>query len=476
MQFSAATDTVSETAGQATITVTRNTSSATSQVNYATGGGTATAGVNYTATSGILVFGPGQSSRTFTIPIIHDNQVTGPLTVDLALSNPTGGTLGPQASAVLTINDVDLPGTLAFPSPAVTVSTAAGTSTVTVVRSGGSGGTVSVAYATGGGNAVPGTDYTPVSGVLTFQPGQSSKTIAIPILSGSGTSGLTFGLSLSNPSGGASLGSPAALTVTLSAPSNQGQPGANPSGVTPNAVGPTITNLQLLSNGGAITGIVLLFDRALDPARAETVANYGNLIRTAGPDGVFGTLDDGIVSIAAAAYNAANHAVTLTPAGPMPLGVLYQITVNQNANALAGAGVADTTEALLNAGTTNAPYIADFSLGKRLSYLDGHGNRVALSLTGAGLLELRLGPDGSAEQLRIVGAARGRSTLKGQVRRVAPGATGRTPLPLLLGSAGVKVQLKGFNVQAVSPTPSGPTLPSKVTLGHRIRHILKHKR
>jgi hypothetical protein len=473
MQFSAATYSVSETAGQATITVTRNSSSSTSQVNYATGGGTATAGANYTATSGTLVFNPGQTSQTFTIPIVHDFQVTGPLTVGLALSGANGGILGPQATAVLTINDVDHPGALTFPAPGLTVSTAAGNGTVTVVRSGGSGGTVTVAYATGGGTAVPGADYTPVSGVLTFQPGQTSKTIAVPILSGAAT-GVAFGLSLSNPTGGASLGSPAAVTITLTAPAGQGQSGTNPGGVTPNAVGPTITNLQLQTNGGAITGIVLFFDRALDATRAENVGNYGNLIRTAGPDGVFGTLDDGIVAIASAAYDPTNHTVTLRPAGPMPLNQLYQITVNQNANALAGAGVADTTEALLNAGTTNAPYVAEFSLGTRLSYVDGSGNKVALTLSGGGLMELRLGGDGNAQQLRIVGAVPGKTALKGQVRHASRGGTGRTPLAVLLGSAGVKVNLKSFAVGAVSTAPVSQTQPPKPSLVHRIKHIFKH--
>jgi hypothetical protein len=472
MQFSAATASVDETAGQATITVTRNSASTTSQVNYATGGGTAVAGTNYKATSGVLVFNPGQTSVTFTVPVIHDNQVTGPLTVDLALSSPTGGILGPQTTEVLTINDDDHPGALAFAGPTLTVSTAAGNGTVTVVRSGGSGGTVSVAYATSGGTAVPGTDYTPVSGMLTFQPGQTSKTIAIPILTGAGT-GVTFNLSLSSPSGGASLGSPAALTVTLTAPSNQQSSGGNGSGVTPNAVGPAITNLQLLSNGGAITGIVLSFDRALDPARAQNIGNYGGLIRTAGRDGVFGTLDDGTVALASAAYNAANNTVTLTPAGPMPLNTLYQLAINQNANALAGAGVADSTEALLNAGTTNAPYIADFALGTRLSYIDANGNKVGLTLTGGGVMELRLGANGEAEQLRIVGAVRGRSTLTGQVRRASRGATGHTTLPVLLSSPGVKVHLKSFTVETAATAPAGPAPAPKPTLGHKIKHIFK---
>ena len=73
-------------------------------------------GVNYTPSSGTLVFKPGQTSQTFTIPVIHDIQVTGPLTVGLALSSPTQGSLGTPNTAVLTINDVDH--AVRFSSPA----------------------------------------------------------------------------------------------------------------------------------------------------------------------------------------------------------------------------------------------------------------------------------------------------------------------------------------------------------------------
>ena len=149
------------------------------------------------------------------------------------------------------------------------------------------------------------------------------------------------------------------------------------------------------------------------------MANYGNVIRTAGPDRVFGTYDDGLVTIASAVYNAATNTVTLTPAAPLPLNVLYQIAINQNANTVTGAGVADTTGALLNGGVTGGPYVAQFALGTRLSYADGTGNRVALALTGGGLMELRLGPDSQAQQLRLIGAQPGRSTLNGTVRRGA---------------------------------------------------------
>ncbi|MGH9202043.1 MAG: Ig-like domain-containing protein, partial [Vicinamibacterales bacterium] len=70
-QFSAATYSVFESAGTATITVTLNTTpTQTATVNYATSDGTATAGSDYTAASGTLTFLANQVSKTFSVPIL----------------------------------------------------------------------------------------------------------------------------------------------------------------------------------------------------------------------------------------------------------------------------------------------------------------------------------------------------------------------------------------------------------------------
>src|SRR4029077_1392120 len=119
LQFDSAGYSVNENGGTATITVTRTGGSdGPVSVDYATSNGTATAGSDYTTASGTLNFAAGETSKTFTVPITNDTLVEGDETVNLTLSNPSGGaTLGSQNTATLTIHDDDVagpPGTLQF--------------------------------------------------------------------------------------------------------------------------------------------------------------------------------------------------------------------------------------------------------------------------------------------------------------------------------------------------------------------------
>ena len=65
---------VNEAAGTATVTVTRSVpTTETIAVDYATSNGTATAGQDYTAQSGTLNFAPGDTTKSFTVPINGDS-------------------------------------------------------------------------------------------------------------------------------------------------------------------------------------------------------------------------------------------------------------------------------------------------------------------------------------------------------------------------------------------------------------------
>ena len=104
LQFSFPVYTIEE-GNSAAINVTRSGGAASGvTVQYASSNGTAVAGQDYTATSGLLSFGAGETAKAFFIPILDDTVPESAETVLLALSAPTGGaTLGTFSSAVLVI-------------------------------------------------------------------------------------------------------------------------------------------------------------------------------------------------------------------------------------------------------------------------------------------------------------------------------------------------------------------------------------
>jgi hypothetical protein len=125
VQLSAATYTVAESdpANAAVITVTRtgDTTGAVT-VEYSTVDdpaavpcdptatalrGTAYARCDYATTVDTLTFQPGDTTKTFKVPLINDVHVEGDETVQVKLANPEGATLGPQQTATLTITDND---------------------------------------------------------------------------------------------------------------------------------------------------------------------------------------------------------------------------------------------------------------------------------------------------------------------------------------------------------------------------------
>jgi plastocyanin len=229
LRFSSAAFEVSEGAGSRTITVRREGGSdGAVSVQYATSNGSASAGSDYTATSGTLNWADGDSTnKTFDVPILEDGAVEGAETLDIALSNPAGGAdLGTPSDTVLTINDNDVaqPGALSFTSSTITTDEGAGSATISAQRTGGTNGPVSVQYATAGGTATAGSDYTATAGTLNWGNGEAgTKSFDVPILEDNQSEGTeTVGLSLSSPGGGAGLGMP--INATLSITDNDAQP------------------------------------------------------------------------------------------------------------------------------------------------------------------------------------------------------------------------------------------------------------
>ena len=79
----------------------------------------------------------------------------------------------------MTIEDNDTPGDFRFEREYVAVKESAGRVTCTVVRVGGSAGTVGCSYATREKSAKAGSDFVHSEGVLTFGPGVTRKEVTI---------------------------------------------------------------------------------------------------------------------------------------------------------------------------------------------------------------------------------------------------------------------------------------------------------
>ncbi|HEV3455763.1 MAG TPA: Calx-beta domain-containing protein [Thermoanaerobaculia bacterium] len=149
------------------------------------------------------------------------------------------------------------PGSLDFSTAADSVAENAGTAHLTVNRRGGSSGAVSVHFATSDGTGVAGKNYVATSGTLNWAAGDTAaKTINVAVLDdGVADGGHTVNLTLSAPQGGASLGTPSAivLTITNTDGGTGGAPAA-PSNLAAASAGTTAINLTWKSNSSNETG------------------------------------------------------------------------------------------------------------------------------------------------------------------------------------------------------------------------------
>jgi hypothetical protein len=159
--------------------------SSATDVDYATSDGTATAGSDYTTTSGTLTFAAGQLSKTFTVPILNDNLYEGAAeTFKLTLSNPSAGSvLGTPVTAIVSIQENDSQPSIQMSSTfrANEGNTGTKTFTIPVNLSNPSVQTVSVNYATVDNTALAGADYVSTSGTLVFAPGVTSSAVNVTV-------------------------------------------------------------------------------------------------------------------------------------------------------------------------------------------------------------------------------------------------------------------------------------------------------
>jgi hypothetical protein len=212
---------VSETAGSVPITVILDRAPS---VDYSVWvrvvGDSATAFEDYPDVQYVVTVPAGQTRATFDFRVIADGISEPDESVWLEL--PEFGVDGlPTPRGMVTISDNDpapSPGVIGIgfgPHPGVVDETAASV-TLTLTRSAGSDGEVSVRVRSTGGSATPGSDYTAIDQVVTFADGQTSATLTVPLLDDLRFEGNeTVTLELSDPTGGASIGNASTATLTI---------------------------------------------------------------------------------------------------------------------------------------------------------------------------------------------------------------------------------------------------------------------
>ena len=202
----------------AAFTVTlSSTSTQPVTVTYSTSNGTASAGNDYTAASGMITFAPGETTKTIAVAVKSDSLTEGKETFAVTLSNPSGATLL-DASGAGTIADPTIPATPVAPVAPVTPVTLpkASVADLSVTEGNGehahfmfvatldkaSATAVSVGYATANGTATAGVDYSAESGTLTFAPGVTTQSFHVGIIGDTTVEPAeTFTVTLSNPTG-----------------------------------------------------------------------------------------------------------------------------------------------------------------------------------------------------------------------------------------------------------------------------------
>ncbi|MDH5392241.1 MAG: hypothetical protein OEY11_03540, partial [Gammaproteobacteria bacterium] len=237
LSLSSSTYSVQENNSVATLTVNRSGgSNGAVSVNYASANGTAVAGSDYSPATGSLTWADGDSaSKSFIVVITNDTAYEADETLTLNLSGATNGAALGTSSAVLTILGNDAaPGTLAFTSSTYSVSENGINATISVSRTAGSDGAVSVDFNSTDITAISGDDYQSLSGSLNWNNGDSAeKTFIININDNVVADGdKTVSLNLTNVSGGASLGT-SGSTLTIVDNENSNQAPAAPNLVSP---------------------------------------------------------------------------------------------------------------------------------------------------------------------------------------------------------------------------------------------------
>lgn len=176
---------VNESAGTMTFTVTQDRKSVIpTTFNWVTADGTATAGSDYTAGSGLGFILPGALSTVVTVSITNDTSYEVDETLQVNLSDANADVVLTNAQGIGTIVNEDPVPKVAFSVSTQSVNESAGTATVTLSLNATSYQDITVPFSVNASSTATGsgTDYTlGTSGPLTILAGQTSTSFTVSI-------------------------------------------------------------------------------------------------------------------------------------------------------------------------------------------------------------------------------------------------------------------------------------------------------
>ena len=404
-------------------------------VGYVTANGSATAGQDYTAASGTVIFTAGQTSQQVSVTVAGDTVIEADETLTVTLSAPSGATLGTAVSTVTITND-ELPTVSISP---VNVSVAEGNSgsktvTFAVSLSQAAGSTVTVGYTTANGSATAGQDYTAASGTVTFAAGQTSQQVTVTVLGDAAAEAdETFTVALSAPSG-VSLAAARTSTVTIT------NDDASAPVVSVNPVSVSVAEGN--SGSKAVTFTVVLSQAAVGTVTVRFATANGSA--TAGQDY---TAASGMVTFAA---GQTSRQVTVTVAGDTATEADETFTLALSAPSGATVGMATSTVTITN---DDGPVVSISPVS--VSVAEGNSGSKTVTFT-VGLSRA----SGSAVTVRY-GTANGTATA-GQDYTAASGtvtfAAGQTSQQVTVAVAGDAVTEANETFTVTLSAPSGATL------------------
>jgi hypothetical protein len=174
-------------------------------VSYGTVRVDATDGADYTQTAGQLTFNPGETSKNATVQLVGDTTPEPAETFRVYLTSGSAARfLDSEATGTINDNDANTISVADTSVPEGDSGTTDRNFTVSLVAP--ATQTITVEYATSDGTASQPTDYTSASGTLTFNVGDSSKPVPVPIKGDTAVEpdeNLT--LTLNTPTGGATI-------------------------------------------------------------------------------------------------------------------------------------------------------------------------------------------------------------------------------------------------------------------------------